>query len=111
MIRNRLKVELWVLFKNNQVVLRNFGCYSGSAGVNGGHLENEDFGESEVYRCKSEPIAKTSPADKLKSNAPPGATFSKTNSNVIKEPTFATEDASLVWSDAFSINNRDKQDN
>ena len=42
---------------------------------------------------------------------PPGATVSKTNPNDIKEPTFATEDASLVWSDAFSINNRDKQDN
>ena len=62
---------LWVLFKDNQVVLRNFGYYSGSAGVKGGQLENEDFGESEVDRCESEAIAKTSPADKLKSNAPP----------------------------------------
>lgn len=79
-------------------MLRNFGCYSDSAGVKGGHLENEDFGESGVDRCKSEPIAKTSPTDKFKSNAPPGATFSKTNPNSIKEPIFATENSVVVES-------------
>lgn len=86
------------MFKDNQVVLRNFGCYSSSAGVKGGQLENEDFGESGGYKCERGPIAKTSPADKLKSNAPPGATFSKTNPNVIKEPIFATENSVAVES-------------
>lgn len=38
------------------------------------------------------------PADKLKSNAPPGATFSKTNPNGIKEPIFATENSVAVES-------------
>lgn len=86
------------MFKDNQVVLRNSGCYSGSADVKGGHLENEDFEKSGGYKCESEPIAKTSPADKLKSNAPPGATVSKTNPNVIKEPIFATENSVAVES-------------
>lgn len=44
------------------------------------------------------PIANDSPADKLKSNAPPGATVSKTNPNGIKEPIFATENSVAVES-------------
>lgn len=59
------------MIKDNQVVLRNFGCQLDSTSVKGGQLENENFGESEVDRCERGPIAKTSPADKLKSNAPP----------------------------------------
>lgn len=40
MISSRLKIELLALFKDNQVMLRNFDG-------KGGQLENEDFGESE----------------------------------------------------------------
>ena len=44
-----------------------------------------------VYRCESGPIDQTPPTDNFKVNAPPGATFSKTNSTWIKEPIFAIE--------------------
>ena len=54
-------------------MLRNFGCYSGSAGVKGGHLENEDFGESGVDRCKSEATDSGPPLISFEVNGPRGA--------------------------------------
>lgn len=64
---------LWVLFKDNQVVLRNFGCYSGSASVKDGHLGNEDFGESGGYKCESEATDSGPPLISFEVNGPRGA--------------------------------------
>jgi hypothetical protein len=73
--------------------------------------EKSNFGESEEYRCERGGIATDSPADNLNDNAPPRAKISKTNPNNIKEPSFATEDASLILCGSISINPRDVQDN
>ena len=79
----------------------------GDAGDRGGQVEEGGNRESGWYKWESEPIDQTPPTDNLKVNAPPRATFSKTNSTWIKEPIYAIESslaASTIGSSARIIN-------